>query len=219
MKTFLLNQLYPRAVDGLPFLGTPEATAAPWRMRGGARRARAEKMIRRHVALAGTTGFVTGLGGWLTMPVTVPADLAGVALVQLHLAASCAVLAGRDLHAKATRDTIIECLLKTDQGENTEPEEATNRVGVKVAERGLRFFVGRAVSWTAKKAGERILARRFARGVPLVGGAIGAASDTYLTRVVARHALDAFFPLSGDDGGEPLSGDGLPDAAMHLSNE
>ncbi|HLT48678.1 MAG TPA: EcsC family protein [Rubricoccaceae bacterium] len=217
MKTFILHQLYPKAVDGLPLLGTPERTAAPWRHRRGPRRARAEKMIRPHLALAGTTGFVTGLGGWLTMPVTVPADLAGVALLQLHMAASCAALAGRDVRATSTREEVVECLLKTDVGENTEEEEAVERVGVKLAERGLRYFVGKAVSWGAKQAGERLLARRFARGVPLVGGAIGAASDVYITRVVAGHALDTFFPLPGGSGGEAPSGDGLPDAVVHLS--
>jgi hypothetical protein len=204
-------------VDGLPLLGTPEETAAAWRAQRGARRTRAEQMIRRHVALAGTTGFVTGLGGWLTTPVTVPADLAGVALIQLHLAASCAALAGRDVRASATREEVIECLLKTDQGENTEGEEATSRVGVKLAERGLKFFIGQAFSWTAKQAGERLLARRFARGIPLVGGALGAVSDAYLTRVVAQYALDTFFPLPGDDDGLRPSGDGLPDAAVDLS--
>jgi hypothetical protein len=216
MKTYFLNRLYPKALDGLPLLGTPEETAGPWRKGPGARRQRAEKMIRPHVALAGTTGFVTGLGGWLTMPITVPADLAGVALLQLHLAASCAALAGRDLRTKATQDEVIECLLMTDVGENTEEVEAAERVGVKLAERGLRFFIGQAVTWSAKRAGQQLVARRFARGVPLVGGAIGAVSDAYITRVVAQHALDTFFPFPGDGGSEVPSGDGLPDSVVRI---
>lgn len=218
MKTFFLTQLYPRALDGLPLLGTPEATAAPWRQRRGARRARAEQMISPHLLLAGTTGFVTGLGGFLTMPIAVPADLAGVALLQLHMAASCAALAGRDLHTKATRAEVVECLLKTDVGENTVEEETANRVGVKLAEKGLRFFIGKAVTWSAKQAGERLMARRFARGIPLVGGAIGAVSDAYITRVVAGHTLDTFFPFDGPGGGTAPSGDGLPDTVAHLKS-
>ncbi|MDX1419242.1 MAG: EcsC family protein [Rubricoccaceae bacterium] len=218
MKTYFLNQLYPKAVDGLPLLGRPEETAAPWRERPGTARHRASQMVRPHIALAGTTGFVTGLGGWLTLPITLPADLTGVALLQLHLAASCAALAGRDLDARATRDEVVECLLKTDEGENTEEEEAANRVGVKLAERGLRFFVSQAMSWTAKQAGQRLVARRFARGVPLVGGAIGAVSDAYMTRLVAGHTLDTFFPLPGGGGLTP-SGDGLPDTVADLSAE
>ena len=219
MKTHLLKTLYPRAVDGLPLLGTPESTAAPWQERSGTRRWRAGQMIQPHVAMASATGFITGLGGWLTMPITLPADLAGVALLQLHMAASCACLAGYDLADPATRDEVVACLLKTDEGENTEEEEAANRFGVKVAERGVRFAVHKMATWSAETAGKRLLARRFVRGVPLIGGAIGAVSDAYNTRLVARFTLDTFFPRPGDGlDGAPPSGDGLPDTVARLTD-
>ena len=209
MKTFLLNRLYPKALDGLPVLGTPESIADEFRKGRGSKRERAERMIRRHIALAGTAGFVGGLPGWLLLPITLPANIAGVALVQLHMAASCAALAGRDLQRKATRDEVVECLLKTDSGtENSEEEEAANRVGVKLAERGLRFLIRESVQWGARTAGRRVLGRA-TRGIPLVGGAIGAASDTYSTRIVAKHTLDTFFPPAENTG---LIGDGLPAA-------
>lgn len=204
MKTYLLNKLYPKAIDGLPLLGTPQDVAHPYRGRPGPVRQRAERMIRPHIALAGTTGFVTGLGGWLTMPITIPADLAGVALLQLHLAASCAVLDGRDLSLNATRDDVVACLLKTDEGENSEEEEAANRVSVKLAERGLRLLTKKSLEWGASAAGRR-MGGRIARGVPFLGGAIGAVSDTYNTRLVAGHTLDAFFP-SPDGHADSMNG-------------
>ncbi|NNF56954.1 MAG: EcsC family protein [Rhodothermaceae bacterium] len=204
MKTYILNQLYPKAIEGLPTLGTPGETAAPYRRRRGPLRDRAERMTQRHIALAGGTGFVTGLGGWLTMPITLPADLAGVALLQLHMAASCAVLAGHaDLTDEATRDTVVACLLKTNAHINTEEEEAVSRVGVKLAERGVRFLVKQTGTWIASTAGKRLIARRFARGIPLVGGVIGATSDAYNTRIVAGHTLDTFFPQA--EPGSPSS--------------
>ncbi len=192
MTSFLLNQLYPKAVSGLPILDTPEKLAAPY-IRRGASRQRAEAMIGRHVALAGGTGFVTGLGGWLTMPVTIPADLVGVALLQLHMAASCAVLAGYDLEDPDTRTTVVQCLLKTDGEPNAEKEEVLNRVAVKLAEKGIRSIAKASFIWSAAAAGRRI-GGRIARGVPFLGGAIGAVSDAYNTRTVAHHTLDTFFP-------------------------
>ncbi len=205
MKTFLLHQLYPRALSGLPLLGTPEATAAAYRARRGSLRSRAERMIRPHLALAGTTGFVTGLGGWLTMPLTVPADLAGVALLQLHMAAACAALAGHDPDEPTTREEVVACLLKTDQGARTEEEEAVERVTVKVAERGLRYLGRKSLEWGAAAAGRR-MGGRIARGVPFLGGAIGAVSDAYNTHLVARHALDTFFPHPDDADSLPPRG-------------
>ena len=184
--------MYPKAVSGLPLLDTPEKLAAPY-LRRGASRARAEAMIGRHIALSGLTGFVTGLGGWITMPVTVPADLAGVALLQLHMAASCAVLADHDLEDDDMRKTVVECLLKTDGDSNTEQEETLSRVTVKLAEKGVRSITKASLLWGAAAAGRRI-GGRIARGVPFLGGAIGAVSDAYNTRIVARHTLDTFFP-------------------------
>ena len=193
MTSFLLDQLYPKAVSGLPLLETPEKLAAPY-LRRGASRARAEAMIGRHITLSGLTGFVTGLGGWLSMPVTLPANLAGVALLQLHMAASCAVLAGRDLDDSDTRTEVVECLLKTREGEpNTEQEETLSRVTVKLAEKGVRSITKASFLWSAAAAGRRI-GGRIARGVPFLGGVIGAISDAYNTRIVARHTLDTYFP-------------------------
>ena len=185
--------MYPKAVSGLPLVDTPEKLAAPY-LRRGASRAHAEAMIGQHIALSGLTGFVTGLGGWLSMPVTLPANLAGVALLQLHMAASCAVLAGRDLNDSDTRSEVVECLLKTREGEpNTEQEETLSRVTVKLAEKGVRSITKASFLWSAAAAGRRI-GGRIARGVPFLGGAIGAISDAYNTRVVAHHTLDTYFP-------------------------
>ena len=206
MKTFLLNKLYPKAVEGIPVLGSPESHADPYLRRSGTLRKRAEQMTRPHIALAGTTGFVTGLGGWLTLPITLPADLAGVALLQLHMAASCAALDGYDLSLNATRDEVVACLLKTDAGENSEEEEAANRVSVKLAERGLRLLTRKSIEWGAEIAGRR-MGGRIARGIPFLGGAIGAVSDAYNTRLVAGHTLDTFFPHPD---ASDLSGDGAP---------
>lgn len=192
MTSFLLNQLYPKAVAGLPLLDTPDKLASLY-IRRGASRVRAEAMIGRHIALAGITGFATGLGGWITMPVTVPADLAGVALLQIHMAASCAVLAGHDLEDPEMKATVIGCLLSTDGDPNTEQQETLSRVTVKLAEKGARSIAKTSFLWGAAAAGRRI-GGRIARGVPFLGGAIGAVSDAYNTRVVAYHTLDTFFP-------------------------
>ncbi|HYE95686.1 MAG TPA: hypothetical protein VD962_05720 [Rubricoccaceae bacterium] len=191
LQSFVYHRLYPRAVAGLPVLGTPEAMAAPFRHGDDPLRARAEEMIRAHLTAAASTGFASGLGGWITIPITLPANLVGVALIQLHLAASCAALAGRDLNDSATREAVVRCLLLTDEGdERSAAAETEQRVGVKLAERGLRWGAWKGLKWAGT--------RRLARYIPLAGGVVGAASDSYLTSVVARHTLDTFFPEEGE---------------------
>lgn len=53
-------------------------------------------VIEQHVRLAGVQGFVTNVGGVVTMPVTVPANMAGIAVLHLRMAATIAHLRGHD---------------------------------------------------------------------------------------------------------------------------
>ena len=228
MRQFLLQQLYPLALRGLPGLGTPEAFAAPLRPGAGTLREQAERLTRRHVALGSAAGFLSGLGGWLTLPVVLPANLAGVALVQLHMAASVAALAGRDPRQPHVREEVIRCLIGDapavvpDAGAaRTAEEETLDRVGLKLAERGLNLLVTGAV-WAGKAAAGSLVKRRLLRGIPLVGGVLGAVSDGYITSAVAEAAIEAFVEAPGDDDGgneppHPFAGDGLPESVVDLS--
>lgn len=219
VRRFVLDRLYPIALDGLPVLGTPRELAAETAALPGTLDNHVDNVVRRHLALSGAAGFVGGLGGWLTLPVTLPVNLASVALVQLHMAATIAALAGRDPAAPAVREEVLACLvgILPSDGSRTADDEAVDRVGLKIAERGVQTVVALmtgAASWGAQKATERVVRRRLLRGVPLVGGAIGAATDAYVTWQVAAAARDAFIgglpePVAPDF--PPSSGDGLPD--------
>ena len=209
MQAYLLHRIYPKALGGLPGLGTPIEAATRARSDAATPRAQARSVVARYLALSGTTGFVTNLGGWITMPVTLPANLAGVALLQLHMGQTIAALAGHDPSAPAVRGRVIACLLGDGTAEptRTETEEAVDRVGVKLAERALRTLAGqvarttgRAAVGTAKWLAERRLKRLVTRGIPVVGGVIAAASDAYSTRTVSRALLDSFFSDGGGDG-------------------
>ena len=197
MRARILRKMYAQVRDGLPALGTPEETAA--RVAGDDPTAQADKLTALYVSLCGTTGFTFSLGGWLTLPITLPANLAGVALLQLHMAATFAHLGGRRLDDDATRDAVIDCLIRYEDlngrspQERDEVHEATDRIGLKLAERGLRFVTERAVKFVAGRAGRAALSRvGWVRGVPLVGGLIGGVSDAVVTRQVARCARDTF---------------------------
>lgn len=226
VQQFILERLYPRALDGLPGLGTPAEFAARFQDEANSPRERGETLVLAHIALSSATGFAGGLGGWLTMPITLPANVTGVALLQLHMAASVAALAGKDPSTDLIRSRVLECLIgaspNPEQGPVRDAEQETwDRIGLKLAEKGVRSAIsiaGEAVSWgartAAKGAVKSVAKKRLLRGIPLVGGFIGAVSDGFTTRQVARNALDMFL----DDGGlrepsdfPPASGDGLPE--------
>lgn len=199
MRSLLLIPLYNRALAGLPMLGTPAETAGRFLAGPGTLAERAEEMSKTHTLLCASTGFVCGLGGFVTLPVTLPANVVGVAMLQLHLCAATAFMGGHDPRDRAVRDRAIACLLGRTDDEPTEEDEAVevlDRSAVKIAERGIRFLaegavglVSRAGRWGATKLVTRQLPRR---SLPLLGGVLGGASDAYNTEKVAEAARRAF---------------------------
>ena len=134
------------------------------------------------------------------MPITLPANIIGVATLQLHLCAATAFMGGHDLNDDDVRERAIACLIgSADKEEVEEADEATevfDRSAVKLAERGIRLLaegaVGlatRATKWTATKVMTSRLPRR---SLPIVGGVIGGASDAYSTGKVADAARQVF---------------------------
>lgn len=179
----LLRPLYQRVLRGLPLLGTPQKAAAG--VSGEPQAAAADQLITRYTTLCGTTGFVTGLPGFLGQIVMLPADVAGVALLQLHLCAAIAVLSGRDPNDPAVRDLCIDCLLGevAPHGEEDEKKEAKKRFGLRAATFGVRFAAERSLKFVTSKA---------ARRLPILGGILGGASDVVMTRRVGHMAKQVF---------------------------
>lgn len=193
MKSTLLKPLYKKAVTGLPGIGTPDAVAR--RFSNGAPSAdAADQLIGYYTRLAGATGFVSGLPGFLLLPITLPANMAGVALIQLHMSAALALMGGRDLGAAETRDACIDCLLEkiTERGKNTEEEEVASRTAVKLAERGLRLVLAGAGKLAGKAARSYALRRLGARRIPFFGGFLSAGTDAYVTHHVGHCAKETF---------------------------
>src|SRR5690349_309948 len=68
-------------------------------------------VIENHVRYAGLQGFLTNLGGLVTMAVTVPTNITGLALIQCRMVAGILHLRGYDLEDPRVRDAILACLL------------------------------------------------------------------------------------------------------------
>lgn len=192
MKAYILTVFYNQAVKGMPLLGTPEDIAEQFTE--GAEIDH-KGLIRFYSGLGGAAGFLGGVSGLLLMPLTLPANLMGVALMQLHMAAAFAVLGGRDLTADLTRDLCIQCLLsKPVKGDNNaEEKEIINRTGLKFLERAARALI----EYVPRKY---VLRRIRQRGAPFIGGIIGASTDAYLTSEVGRSAKAVFLPQLLEDG-------------------
>lgn len=155
-------------------------------------------LIRTHVAAAGVQGFATNVGGLITLPVALPANLTASYLVQTHLIASIAAVHGHDLDSDEVQTAILVCLLGNAGTELL--KKAGIKVGSKLTMNLIERIPAQLIREVNKRVGFTLLAKygtskaavTLAKGVPLVGGVIGGTFDAVTTRAVGAFASRFF---------------------------
>lgn len=69
-----------------------------------------KSMQNKQIAKCTASGFVTGFGGLITLPVTIPANISSVLYVQMRMIACTAYMAGYDIHSDQVK-TLRACLV------------------------------------------------------------------------------------------------------------
>jgi hypothetical protein len=193
--TGFVRQVLELAIDG--FGRYPSAAAAAekrLRDSGGDVDKAIHDVIESHVRLAGLQGFVTNLGGIVTLAVTIPANAAGLAILQTHMVAAIAHLRGYDLDDPRVRNAVLACLLGDDTVNDLVKRKRlpSSPMGIATAPAhdptlDQRIAVEVTQELVAKVGGKRV-ATSVGRRVPVVGGGIGAVSDGFSTWRVGRYA-------------------------------
>jgi hypothetical protein len=153
-----------------------------------------------HVRLAAASGFVTGLGGIATLPVTVPASMAGLYVVATRMTAGVAHLRGYDVETDEVRSAVLVALL------GSAGASALRDTGVEIGQRSTAVALQRlpeqALAELNRRVGYRLVARAGEKGVvnlaklvPLVGGPLGAAVDGVSCKTIAGYAMRTFAPV------------------------
>jgi hypothetical protein len=169
---------------------------------------RIDALIRRETRKNFTSGFITGLGGVVTFPVSIPAALGASWLIQARMAGAIARIYGHDLDSARVRTMILLSLA------GDVAKEAMKDLGLgldgKLTQRAVDQIPGRALVEINKRIGARLLAKagqrvvlRFPRAVPVLGGVVGGSLDALVCRMVGRTAKSLFRPPAGAviDGG------------------
>jgi hypothetical protein len=108
-KTF--EWLYQRAINGILGFDSAPEMAQNYLARGGYLKDNVNALIKWQIVKAGTSGFLTGLGGLLTLPVAVPANLVSVMYVHVRMIAAIAYMGGYDLNDDKVKTLIYTCLV------------------------------------------------------------------------------------------------------------
>jgi uncharacterized protein (DUF697 family) len=195
----LAKYLLEKGIDGAGPLSSAEELAADWLDKSieSSNDERVEALIARETTKNFTTGFLTGLGGALTLPVAVPSALIASWLLQARLAGAIARIYGHDLRSSRTRTTIL-LSLAGDVARDA-MEGLGLRIGTRLTQRAVDQIPGRALVEINKRIGLRLVAKagersvsNFSRFVPLVGGVVGGAMDALVCRTVGKTAQTLF---------------------------
>jgi EcsC protein family len=155
-------------------------------------------IVNTHTRMAAADGFITGVGGFITMVVAVPANIAGFYLVATRMTAAIAKVDGHDLSDEAVRSAVLLCLTGQDAGEiltKVGLGGASGRIVSRLAKGvspAILMAVNKAVTFRILTGIGKSTLARLGRGVPLAGGVLGAAVDAVLIRRIAAAARDEF---------------------------
>ena len=156
-----------------------------------------QRLIVTHVRLASSSGFVAGLGGLITLPVTLPADFMALWVTQARLAGAIAHLRGYDVRSEEVRSVVLISLLGSSAAEVL--SQAGVQIGTKSAMSVIKQVPGRVLIQINKMVGFRLVTKAGSKGVvnltklaPVAGGVIGAGVNLAATRAVGGWAKKNF---------------------------
>lgn len=193
-----LGIAYEKALAGVPTQKNCQDLANEYLTRYEDPRIAAKKFISNQVLICATDGFITSLGGIITIPVTLPVNLTTVWYVQLRMIATIATLAGYDPSDDEVQTLAYICLAGSSASKLC--REAGVQFGNKLAISTLKKLPGTLLTKINQKVGFRFLTKFGSKGVvnlvklvPLVGGAVGGGLDFAGTKLIAARAMKVFF--------------------------
>ncbi|MBA4115222.1 MAG: EcsC family protein [Rubrobacter sp.] len=153
----VLDWAYDKAIDGVPGLETAEEMGENYLKGDGSLQDKVDSLIRWQVVKASTSGFVTGLGGVLTLPVAIPANLASVMYIQLRMAATIAYMGGHDVQDDRVKALCYACLCGSAAIDVL--KDAGIKTGTALTKQGIKRLPFEVIKRINQAVGRRVIAK------------------------------------------------------------
>ncbi len=180
-----LDWAYSKAVSGFTGVDSAYDLGNSYLAQEGSLEDQVDSLIKWQVAKAATSGFVTGLGGVMIMPLTVPANIASVIYVQIRMIAAIAYMGGHDIREDRVKSLIYICMV------GNGAKELLKDMSVKAGERLAAKIIEKVSTSIASKTGQKSITS-LGKAVPILGGVVGSSYDAITTRVVGKVAKRIF---------------------------
>lgn len=194
----LLNSLYKKSLDGIPHVSPKiEEFANDYLEKHSDTKTAAKAMFNNQIAKCTTSGFLTGFGGAITMPVTIPANIGSVLYVQMRMIACAAHMGGYDLRSDQVQTFVYACLAGVSV--NNVVKKFGMNLGHKMAMNGVKKIPGKVLARINQRLGFRFVTKFGEKGlinlgkmIPVVGAAINGGFDFVETKAISARAYKMF---------------------------
>ena len=173
----VLEWSYEKAVQGLPGMESAEELAKRYLEKYDTVDEAINTFINWQCTKCATSGFITGLGGLLTLPVAIPANISSVIFVQIRMIAAIAYMRGYNLKDDQVKTLVFVAL--TGQAATDILKQAGITIGSKVGMNLIKKMPMKVIYQINKKVGFRLVTKFGQKGiinlgklVPIVGSVI-----------------------------------------------
>jgi uncharacterized protein (DUF697 family) len=193
-----LDWSYDKAINGgIPGIDTAIELSESYITKGNSLDEQVDSLIRWQNTKSATSGFLTGLGGLITLPIAIPANLTSVILVQMRMVAAIAHMGGYDLKDDQVKSFVYACL--AGNGAKDILKNAGIQIGRKLAVTGIKRIPFEVIKKINQAVGFRLLTKFGAKGVinlgkmvPVLGGIVGGTVDAVTTNTIGNVAKRLF---------------------------
>ena len=195
----LLDSCYEKCLNGIPKVSpSVEELANDYLKKHITTEEACRAMLKNQIAKCTTSGVVTGFGGFITMPVAIPANVGSVIYVQMRMIACVAYMADYELDSDQTQTLIYACLAGV--AVNGLLKQAGIKIGVKFTNGLIKKIPGKVLTKINQKVGFRFITKFGTKGIvnlgkllPGVGAIVGGGLDLVETKIIAERAYKWFF--------------------------
>jgi hypothetical protein len=191
---------YEKAINGFAGLDSAEEMAQDYLKGDGSLTDKANSLIRWQNTKAGTSGFISGLGGVITMPIAIPANITSVIYVQVRMIAAIAHMGGYNLKDDRVKALVYTCLCG-----NAAKEIIQNigiKIGARLTEQAIKNISSKIITRINQAVGFRLLTKfgqtgviNLGKGIPVMGGFIGGTFDLVTTNTIGNIARNTFISV------------------------
>lgn len=195
----ILDTCYYKSMKGIPHVSpSVEEIANEYLSKYPTTEQACKAMIKNQIIKCTTSGFLTGFGGFITLPVTLPANITSVLYVQMRMIACTAYMAGFDLQSDQTQTFVYACLAGVAINEIL--KQAGIKFGIKLTNSLIKKIPGKVLTRINQKVGFRFITKFGTKGiinigklVPGVGAVIGGGFDLVETKAIGDRTYKWFF--------------------------